>query len=167
MKTILKVIEKIDGALEIVERHLLYIIGGSLLSGIFVMVIFRYFLHMSLGWYSDLQTIFYMWLVMIGIAYVLRLKRHICFTVFVKQIKSDYSRTIVDIVALLPVLVFSIFQFIYGYKIMASAYELMIRSIYLFIPWYLITSVLPLTGLLLFWHSLRQISMKLGYLREL
>ena len=162
MKTALRVIEKIDHLEAIFERWFVLVVGTFVTLLILSQVVFRYALHISMGWYQEILTFAYVWLILMGISYTWRRGQHIHYGAFVNNLKNEKTKSIILIISPVLMLVFSIFLMWYGIETVVLRYNMQAETTYFKIPLFIEGIIFPLFGFLLFCASVLHILKALG-----
>lgn len=157
MKTVLRVIEKIDHVEAILERWFVLVGGTFVILLILSQVVFRYVLHMSLGWYQEILTFAYSWVILLGISYTWRKGQHIHFGALVNKLKHEQTKSIILILSPVLMLLFSIFLIWYGIEMVVLRYQMQFETTYLRIPLFIKGMIFPLCGFLVLCASVLKI----------
>jgi TRAP-type C4-dicarboxylate transport system permease small subunit len=157
MKTVLKVIERIDYVEALLERWFVLVVGAFVILLILSQVIFRYALHISMGWYQEILKFAYVWVILIGISYTWRKGQHIHFGALVNKVKHQRIKSIILILSPVLMLLFSIFLMWYGIETVVLRYEMQFETNYLQIPLFIEAMIFPLFGFLLLCSSVLQV----------
>gem|GEM_PF-2649192 len=120
-----------------------------LISLIFIEVIFRYLIKITLGWYSEMTTILYMWLIFIGVAYTYRVNRHLSLVLFVERIKNIKIKNFIFFISEVFVLVSSLYILYFGFIIVSEQFSRGFKTMYFGIPMYVVSFVIPISGVLI------------------
>lgn len=118
-------------------------------------VFFRYFLNASLVWYDEFASYLLVWLTFYGSVVALYHQRHIGFEVLVNRLRPQTKR-IADFISEGFVLGFQIVLCYYGWLLTRKmGDETTVSLLWVKMSW--IYSVLPITGGLMFFISLRRL----------
>lgn len=118
-------------------------------------VFFRYFLNASLVWYDEFASYLLVWLTFYGSVVALYHQRHIGFEVLVNRLRPQTKR-IADFISEGFVLGFQIVLYYYGWLLTRKmGDETTVSLLWVKMSW--IYSVLPITGGLMFFISLRRL----------
>lgn len=118
-------------------------------------VFFRYFLNASLVWYDEFASYLLVWLTFYGAVVALYHQRHIGFEVVVNRLLPKTKR-IVDLISESFVLGFQIVLCYYGWLLTRKmGDETAVSLVWIKMAW--VYSVLPITGGLMFFISLRRL----------
>lgn len=105
-------------------NHTLRVVIGlliaTLVSSVALGVFYRYVLHQSLHWATEVPNVILIWIVFLGSVVAFYEKRHIAFEAFVEALPDALSR-VIRIVAELLVLAFLVVLIVYGYQIVMQA----------------------------------------------
>jgi TRAP-type C4-dicarboxylate transport system permease small subunit len=125
---------------------------------VFLTVIFRYFLHMPLGWTEELSRLLFLWIVFLGAAVCAGQERHTKFDMFVKNLKPATGR-ILDIISSVLILVITGVIIYKGFL----AYRLIFfeRFVILGIPYSFGFMALPFSAILIFLYYCHHLYLKI------
>lgn len=105
-------------------NHTLRVVIGLLIAtlvcSVAMGVFYRYVLHQSLHWATEVPNVILIWIVFLGSVVAFYEKRHIAFEAFVDALPTNLSRAI-RIIAELLVLAFLVVLVVYGYQIVVQA----------------------------------------------
>jgi len=149
----MQLFEKIDRASGILQKSIVFIGGTITILIIGAQVIFRYFLELSIGWYSDLVNIFYMWTLFIAFSYTQRLDRHVSFKALINKLGEGILKKRLEIFKVFCWVALSVFFIFYGGKqVLLDMSSHRVTSYYEF-PYFLINAAIPVSGLFIFYTS--------------
>ena len=113
-------------------------------------VFFRYFINMPLTWTQDIIVIGFVWTVLFGACYTMRVGRHVKFTMIYDMLKpkgAAFSRLLGDLIILVAFIVLIVPSWNYSFFLYFQKTPVFrINYTYVFIPFvYLILSVIGYT----------------------
>lgn len=147
------ILENIDGVLGKIQKYVVLTGGTVTILIILAQVIFRYVLKLSMGWYSDLIIIFYMWSLFTAFAYTQRLNRHVSFSAVADRMSPGTLKTSVDVLKLLSWLGLALFFIIYGIKMVQLDIASHRVTSYFELPYSLINASVPVCGIFISYTS--------------
>jgi TRAP-type C4-dicarboxylate transport system permease small subunit len=120
-------------------------------------VFFRYVLHQSLYWGTELPNFLFMWIVFLGAAIAYRTKKHIAFSIFVAKLPPKI-RNSVEMFSLLILASFFAFLLVTGIQVCIANIESETEA--LKISYGIVYACVPISGILMLLDSLSEIWMK-------
>ena len=127
----------------------------SMVAVVSLGVFFRYFLNASLVWYDEFASYLLVWLTFYGAVVALYHRRHIGFEVVVNKLRPETKR-IVELISESFVLGFQFVLCYYGWLLTRKmGDETAVSLTWIKMGW--VYSVLPITGGLMFFISLRRL----------
>ncbi|MBO8183562.1 MAG: TRAP transporter small permease subunit [Archaeoglobus sp.] len=135
------------------EEGILLVCIPFLISLIFIEVIFRYLIKITLGWYSEMTTILYMWSIFIGVSYTYRVNRHLSLVLLVERIKNFKIKNFIQLISEIFVFVSSLYIIYFGSIIVSEQFSRGFKTMYFGIPMYVVSLVIPISGVLILMTS--------------
>jgi len=132
-----------------IEELVLTFTTACLIGVVFWGVVSRYLLKMTLGWYSEIVAILYLWTVAVGIAYGYVLNRHLSFEILVDKIKNIKVKKFIISISYLIVITSLLYWTYYGSVIVLQQYFKSYETVYFGLPMYIFSTIVPITGLLI------------------
>ncbi len=144
-------IEKIMTRLE--EGAIILLLAAMTLLT-FVQVILRYVFNTGLSWGLEATTYMFAWMVLVGIAYGVKVGFHIGVDAVVKLLPRR-GRQIVGLIAGALCLLYAGLMFAGGYNYIDTMYILGVEAEDIDAPRWLLSIILPISFALLFWRLLQ------------
>jgi TRAP-type C4-dicarboxylate transport system permease small subunit len=131
-------------------EYLLFSLGLTMTFVVALQVFFRYVLNQSLFWSEELARFLLVWLSFLGASVAYRRKAHPGIDVLSSRMPDRVSRIFTIVVHVVSIAFFSVMIF-YGYRF---AYFVRLQiSPALYVPKWVIFSIVPLSGLILMIHG--------------
>lgn len=147
----MKTLERISRSINLWIEYLLFGLGFTMAVIVAVQVFFRYVLNHSLFWSEELARYLLVWLTFLGASVAYHRKVHPGIDIFYSMMPPYNQKVTRIIVHLASLFLFGIMVF-YGYKF---AYFVRLQiSPALYLPKWIIFSIIPISGLILMIHSL-------------
>ncbi|RGX53611.1 TRAP transporter small permease [Anaerotruncus sp. AF02-27] len=102
MNKVANVVDKVVCALLVIFFALILLVGTA-------QIISRYFFSMPIVWADELSKYLFLWMVMIGAAYGVRLKKHVVADVLITKFNPGLKKAVGLAVDLLSVFLFGVF----------------------------------------------------------
>lgn len=141
---------------KLIQTLLLWVIGAlifAMMGVTFSQVLARYVLANSLSWSEEVGRYIFVWITFLGMAAAFQARAHIALDFMVALLPAKFSNKLVVFNTLLVAIV--------GFAMLMGGLNLMKfglnqRSAALGLPMYVVYSVIPFSGLILFYFALRQ-----------
>lgn len=148
-----ELILKLDNLFERLVKGILIILTSTIMGVVFVEVIMRYIFHSSLYWAEEIARFSFVWMVMLGSAFLLRESGHVAVT-FVTQRVKGVLKKVLDISVYLLINFFVAIVFLGGLSL--AKQQINQLSPTLGFPMWIIYLVFPISAFLMFfWNSIK------------
>ena len=122
-------------------------LGGMCIS--FYGVLARYIFNSPVHWIEEIFSLFLVWAILIGFSTALKNNNHIALDLLYTFL-SEKWKLVVDMFGYIIGLFFSLFFFYYGFLTVIQLYKVGGVSLDAKLPFWIISLILPLTGMFLF-----------------
>ncbi len=131
---------------------------------VFLQVFFRYVLNQPLSWPEETARVMIVWLSFIGAYLAMREKKHIGFNLLVKNLPLRWQ-AIVNIIGRTLVIVFLLVVIKQGLFFAQKYLTMRMPYTGISVGWF-VYSVFPVSGLLMFFQAVSDLSRSFGMLRQ-
>jgi TRAP-type C4-dicarboxylate transport system permease small subunit len=143
-------LEQLSNAINHWIEYLLFGLGITMALIVATQVFFRYVLNQSLFWSEELARFLLVWLTFLGATVAYRRKAHPGIDVLYSRMSPALQKAAVILTHLAAITLFAVMVF-YGYQF---AYFIRLQiSPALYLPKWIILSIIPLSGLILLVHA--------------
>ena len=129
--------------LERLEEGLIAFLMAAMTLTTFVQVVARYVFNYSFVWALELNTVFFAWLIFVGMSFGVRVGAHIGIDAVIRQLGAKAART-VGMVAAVLCIVYSLIVLVGGWTYVAKMYDVGIEMQDMPVPQWLPRIVVPL-----------------------
>ena len=129
--------------LERLEEGLVAFLMAAMTLTAFVQVVARYVFNYSFVWALELNTVFFAWLIFVGMSYGVRVGAHIGIDALVRTLRPPAARAVAMVAAALCV-VYALIVLVGGWQYVRKMYDVGIEMQDLPIPQWVPRLVLPL-----------------------
>jgi len=151
-----------DGVWKAVDQALI-VLCSVMVVAVFLQVIFRYVLHLSLSWSEELARYAFTWLAMLGAAVAMRRRSHFVLEVLVRWIPARIAGPLM-VFAGLVVFVFLLVLTVEGVLWMI-AYSDMVSPV-MQIGYYMVAASIPISGGLMATECVLQLGRAIARIRK-
>ncbi|AYO29547.1 MAG: TRAP-type transport system small permease protein [Thermoanaerobacteraceae bacterium] len=139
------------------EEHLLFLLMGVMTVVTFAQVFFRFVLNSPLAWSEELARYLFVWITFIGASVALHRWGHFQVDIVV-NLFPDKVKRITEIVVYLLIMIFAFIMVYYGFILVQYTSTQLSPALQLnmAIPYF----ALPLSGILIFFHTLERLLFK-------
>ncbi|MCR4431290.1 MAG: TRAP transporter small permease [Tepidanaerobacteraceae bacterium] len=136
------------------EEYLLVLLIGAMIAVTFAQVFFRFVLNSPLAWSEELARYLFVWITFIGASIALHRWGHFQVDIVVNLFPRKVKKKIESVVYIL-ILVFAFIMMYYGFVLVQYASGQLSPALQLnmAVPYF----ALPLSGLLIFFHTLERL----------
>lgn len=157
------VLEKLSRSINNKVEITLFVLGFSMAVIVALQVFFRYVLNQSLFWSEELARYLLVWLTFLGASAAYRRKVHPGVDILSSRMPARLQKTFAVIVHLVSLGLFGV-MIVYGCQF--SHFVRLQISPALYIPKWIIFSIIPISGVLLALHAVNFLMRDLGKTRD-
>ncbi len=143
--------ERIKGAVDLLLRGLLVLLGGALLVLLGIEVFFRYVLESALSWPEEVAGMIFVWFTLVGTAYLVGENTHIAFSLISKR-SPQWVKKVLGIFSQLVIIAYAAVMVVPGARYVKMFSFVTSPAANINLTW--VNMAVPVSGVLIIFYSL-------------